>query len=120
MRHFVIAACVALTAARCAGRNRVTPPTAPAAPAEPPAVPAARPPAAVSGLASYYGDEFHGKLTASGVPFDKNAMVAAHPTLPFGTVLRVTNLANGRRVTVRVVDRGPADAIRADGVIIDL
>lgn len=72
------------------------------------------------GLASYYGKEFHGKVTASGARFDMNAMVAAHPSYPFGTLLRVTNLANGRSATVRVVDRGPAPDQRADGFIIDV
>ena len=59
-------------------------------------------------------------MTASGVPFDAKALVAAHPTYPFGTVVRVTNLANGQRVEVRIVDRGPASAPRSEGVIIDL
>ena len=72
------------------------------------------------GLASYYGQDFHGKTAASGVRFDMNAMVAAHPTYPFGTVVRVTNLRNGRSVRVRIQDRGPARRSRADGVIIDL
>jgi len=72
------------------------------------------------GLASYYGKEFHGRKTASGVRFDMNAMVAAHPTYPFGTLLRVTNLANGRSTTVRIVDRGPAPQLQAGGIIIDL
>ena len=72
------------------------------------------------GLASFYGREFHGKRTASGARFDMNAMVAAHPSYPFGTRLRVTNLANGRSATVRVVDRGPAEELRADGLIIDV
>jgi rare lipoprotein A len=49
-----------------------------------------------------------------------NAMVAAHPTYPFGTIVRVTNLNNGRSVRVRIVDRGPAPGPRAEGVIIDL
>jgi rare lipoprotein A len=49
-----------------------------------------------------------------------NAMVAAHPTYPFGTVVRVTNLANRRAVEVRIIDRGPAAGPRAAGVIIDL
>jgi rare lipoprotein A len=49
-----------------------------------------------------------------------NAMVAAHPSYPFGTRLRVTNLANGRSTRVRIVDRGPAPKPRADGIIIDL
>jgi rare lipoprotein A len=72
------------------------------------------------GLASYYGREFHGKLMASGAPFDMNALVAAHPTYPFGTLLRVTNLRNGRSVQVRVLDRGPAAGPQRAGVIIDL
>ena len=72
------------------------------------------------GLASYYGPGFEGKATASGAPFDMNAMVAAHPSYPFGTVVRVTNLGNGRSVSVRILDRGPAAAHQADGVIIDL
>ena len=72
------------------------------------------------GLASFYGREFHGRRTASGTRFDMTAMVAAHPSYPFGTRLRVTNLANGRSATVRVVDRGPAAALRADGLIIDV
>lgn len=72
------------------------------------------------GLASYYGPGFDGKVTASGARFDKNALVAAHPTYPFGTVLRVTNLTNHRKVEVRVVDRGPAPGPRSEGVIIDV
>lgn len=59
-------------------------------------------------------------MTASGRPFDMNAMVAAHPRYPFGTLVRVTNLSNNRAVDVRIVDRGPAAGPRADGVIIDL
>jgi rare lipoprotein A len=72
------------------------------------------------GLASYYGPGFEGKVTASGARFDKRAMVAAHPTYPFGTLVQVTNLANGRRVQVRVIDRGPAKGPRAEGVVIDV
>ena len=72
------------------------------------------------GVASYYGREFHRKRTASGVAFDMNAMVAAHPTYPFGTIVRVTNLANHRSVRVRILDRGPAKRAQADGVIIDV
>lgn len=59
------------------------------------------------GLASWYGGKFHGRQTASGEIYDKNAISAAHPTLPFGTVLLVTNLENDRRLQVRVNDRGP-------------
>ena len=72
------------------------------------------------GLASYYGRGFDGRTTASGVKFDMNAMVAAHPTYPFGTVVRVTNLTNQRAVEVRILDRGPAQGPRAAGVVIDL
>jgi rare lipoprotein A len=68
------------------------------------------------GIASYYGPGFQGKLTASGETFDMNAMTCAHLTLPFGTVLRVTNLGNDREVVVRVNDRGPY----VGGRIIDL
>src|SRR5262245_60437237 len=72
------------------------------------------------GLASCYGRGFDGRTTAGGVRFDMNAMVAAHPSYPFGTVVRVTNLANQRAVEVRILDRGPAQAPRAAGVVIDL
>jgi rare lipoprotein A len=68
------------------------------------------------GIASWYGPGFHGRKTASGILYDQNLMVAAHKTLPFGTVLRVTNLENGRQVEVCVVDRGPY----VKGRIIDL
>ncbi|QQR82059.1 MAG: septal ring lytic transglycosylase RlpA family protein [Deltaproteobacteria bacterium] len=60
------------------------------------------------GLASWYGGKFHGRKTASGEKFDKNDFTCAHRTLPFGTLLKVTNLANEKSVTVRVSDRGPA------------
>lgn len=59
------------------------------------------------GLASYYGSEFAGRLTASGEPYDPRAFTAAHRDLPFGTRLRVRNLRNGRSVIVRINDRGP-------------
>lgn len=59
------------------------------------------------GLASWYGQGFHNLRTASGETFDMNGLTAAHPTLPFGTQLKVRNPANGRAVVVRVNDRGP-------------
>jgi rare lipoprotein A len=62
---------------------------------------------ALEGIASYYGDGFHGRKTSSGEVFDKNDYTAAHRTLPFGTLVAVTNLDNGKRVIVRVNDRGP-------------
>lgn len=60
-----------------------------------------------TGVASWYGDRFHGRKTASGEPFDMNALTAAHPKLPFGSWVRVRNLLNGRSVDVRINDRGP-------------
>jgi rare lipoprotein A len=59
------------------------------------------------GKASYYADSLDGNLTASGKPYDKSALTAAHKTLPFGSRLKVTNLANDRSVLVTVNDRGP-------------
>lgn len=59
------------------------------------------------GVASWYGADFHGKYTANGEIYDTNAMTAAHPTLPLPSMIRVTNLRNGRVVIVRVNDRGP-------------
>jgi len=73
-----------------------------------------------TGLASYYGTRLHGEETASGEILDSRELVAAHPTYPFDTIVRVTNLENGRSVEVRIIDRGPARPHRADGVIIDL
>ncbi len=60
-----------------------------------------------SGLASWYGEEYAGRTTANGEIFDPNALTAAHRTLPFGTIVNVTNPANGRSVKVRINDRGP-------------
>lgn len=68
------------------------------------------------GTASWYGEYFQGKDTASGEPYDMYALTAAHPTLPLGSFVRVTNLRNGRSVVVRVNDRGPV----VEGRIIDV
>ncbi len=68
------------------------------------------------GLASWYGDFFHGRRTANGEIYDMDALTAAHPTLPMPTYASVTNLANNRTVVVRINDRGPYH----DGRIIDL
>ena len=59
------------------------------------------------GIASYYADRFHGRRTASGERYDRNAYTAAHRRLPFGTHVRVINLDNGHSVDVRINDRGP-------------
>lgn len=69
-----------------------------------------------TGIASWYGEDFHGKYTANGEVFDLNAVTAAHRTLPLPSVVQVTNLDNGRTIQVRVNDRGPF----ARGRIIDL
>ncbi|HSV97921.1 MAG TPA: septal ring lytic transglycosylase RlpA family protein [Spirochaetota bacterium] len=60
-----------------------------------------------TGMASWYGREFHGRMTASGERFDMKALTAAHRTLPFGTTVTVRNLDNGEIVKVRINDRGP-------------
>lgn len=70
----------------------------------------------ISGVASYYADDFHGRLTANGEVFDMHALTAAHRTLPFNTVVRVTNLDNQMSVVVRINDRGPFK----DNRVIDL
>src|SRR5438270_1928465 len=59
------------------------------------------------GIASWYGDDFHGRLTANGEVFDMGSLTAAHPTLPMPSYARVTNLSNGKSLIVRVNDRGP-------------
>ncbi|MGB9893753.1 MAG: septal ring lytic transglycosylase RlpA family protein, partial [Candidatus Saccharicenans sp.] len=60
-----------------------------------------------TGIASWYGEEFHGRKTSSREIFDQNDLTAAHKNLPFGTLVLVTNLDNGRQVTVKINDRGP-------------
>lgn len=68
------------------------------------------------GTASWYGEDFEGKPTASGEPYNMYELTAAHPSLPLGTFVRVTNLRNRRAVVVRINDRGPV----VEGRIIDL
>jgi rare lipoprotein A len=111
---------LALSAAQAqtaASAPAVTPtPTAPvAAPASPapttlptPAAPAAVGTDATQGKIAHYGAKFNGRKTASGEIFNSSAMTMAHKTLPFGTRVRVTNVANGKSVVVRVNDRGPS------------
>ena len=72
--------------------------------------------ALLRGLASWYGEAFDGRTTASGERFDMYGMTACHPTLPFGSLVRVVNLRNGRSVVVRITDRGDLP----EGRIIDL
>jgi len=125
--HALICLLVMLGLAACASQPKppsispsppaaIQPPLAPLpAPAAPPRQQPAVSPQALEagpfftqiGLASFYGRAHLGKRTASGDRFDHRDFTAAHPTLAFGSLVRVTNLANGRTVTVRVTDRGP-------------
>jgi len=68
------------------------------------------------GTASFYSTQFHGRKTANGETFNMNQLTAAHPSLPFGTLVKVTNMDNGKNVVVRINDRGPY----VKGRIIDL
>lgn len=70
----------------------------------------------LTGKASFYGNKFHGRKTSSGVPYHRDSLTCAHKTLPFGTLLKVRNLKNGREVVVKVTDRGPF----VKGRIVDL
>ncbi|MGA2329110.1 MAG: septal ring lytic transglycosylase RlpA family protein [Bryobacteraceae bacterium] len=82
-------------------------------------IPAAAPPPIATeeaGIASWYGHPYHGRASASGEIYDMEELTAAHRTLPFGTLVRVENLANGLSVDVRINDRGPF----VEGRIIDL
>ncbi len=129
-----------IVAAGCAGRRPtatsappvIVPPPAPQPPAptivEPPATTAPNAPGIYveEGIASWYGVPFHGRRAANGEIFDMNTLVAAHRTMPFGSILRVTNLNNGRQVEVRVIDRGPfvkdrvLDVARAAAIALDM
>jgi rare lipoprotein A len=82
----------------------------------PPEEPSRPAPRREVGIASYYARSLEGRRTASGVPYDGRAMTCAHPTLPFGTLLRVTDVESGKSVVVKVIDRGPF----APGRIVDL
>jgi rare lipoprotein A len=118
---------LAIFAAGCAGRRPV------AASAPPPMAPTATPPVTADrairstnapegssyieeGNASWYGAPFHGRRASNGEVYDMNKLTAAHRTLPFDTVVRVTNLSNGKSTVVRITDRGPF----VDNRIIDL
>ena len=115
----VLMAFAALAHAQSASAPEAPAPmAAPAPAAEPAAAPA---PAAASGEVSegkvaYYGRKFAGRKTASGERFNPNAMTMAHKTLPFGTLVKVTNLKNQKSVTVRVNDRGPTQPDRVGDV----
>lgn len=95
----------------CGGRKVKT-----KVPARPVAVKAVSPGDRETGLASWYGEPYHGRRAANGEIYDMNQLTAAHRTMPFETKVRVTNLRNGREVDVRITDRGPF----VEGRIIDL
>jgi rare lipoprotein A len=105
-------------AAGCGNR----PATSNVPPAPVPAHPATRtapevaPGYSEQGIASWYGFPFHGRRASDGEIYDMNQLVAAHRTLPFGSIVRVTNLNNGKQTEVRIIDRGPF----VEGRIIDL
>jgi peptidoglycan lytic transglycosylase len=142
IRPVVVALGLAL-ASGCAARRPAPPPVPapPAAPAPAPDPPTDSPPppstppvpipsaeaarsAAVGhgqdGYATYVARSFHGRTAANGERFDERKLVAAHRTLPFGSLVRVTNVSNGRSVVVRIVDRGPYGVNYREGTIIDL
>ena len=123
LRLTLLAACAALATISAAHAQQASAPaalpaTVPAPMAAPPApAPKAAAPGASSGDASegkiaHYGAKFNGRTTASGERFDMNAMTMAHRTLPFGTRVKVTHLANKKSVVVRVNDRGPSSPDR--------
>jgi rare lipoprotein A len=112
LRHSAVTLGLAAALTGCASLT----PTAPPAPPAAPPVATTPDPGVQTGRASWYGAFHQGRLTASGEAYDMNQLTAAHPTLPLGTRLQVTNLKNGRSVEVRVNDRGPV----VDGRIIDL
>ena len=101
---------------RAAPPGTTTPPTRPAAPAPTPAVEPVEKGWTEKGIASWYGEPYHGRRTASGEVYDMHAMTAAHKTLPFGSVVRVERRDTGDDVKVRINDRGPF----IEGRIIDL
>ena len=116
---------IVLLSTGCAARH-----VAPAPPSSPRASPSPSPPASraatpatgneLDGYATYVARSFHGQTSASGERFDERKLVAAHRKLPFGSIVRVTNVTNGRSVTVRIIDRGPYGKNFREATIIDL
>ena len=137
MRLAMVLACAGMISAGCAHRAHTTQPPVQAPPQQPSAAPipgtpvpspASGPPPAIErrpavpgeyveeGVASWYGDPFNGRRTSNGEVYDMHQFTAAHRTLPFGAIVRVTNLRNGKQTEVRITDRGPFVANR----VIDL
>lgn len=132
-RLAVVLACALMILAGCAHRANTTQPPVQAPPVESvpnteaPSPPSGAPPAVErqpaipgqyteEGVASWYGDPFNGRRTSNGEVYDMHQFTAAHRTLPFGAIVRVTNLRNGKQTEVRITDRGPFVANR----VIDL
>jgi rare lipoprotein A len=116
-RALAVLAALVAAASGCGRRNAARVPRAPAPPVPAAAAPLPAPVGAVeTGLASWYGEPYHGRRSASGEVYDMERLTAAHRTLPFETWVEVTNLGNQRRVEVRITDRGPF----VEGRIIDL
>lgn len=107
-RHLVAACAALLLAAAPLAHAQKAAGAAPAAASDAAAAPAASASTdAVQGKVAYYGGKFAGRKTASGERFNPNALTMAHKSLPFGTLVRVTNLQSNKSVVVRVNDRGP-------------
>jgi rare lipoprotein A len=112
----------ALIPAQSVAQTPAAPPPAAVPPAAAQAPAAAPPPAAApatgteQGKLAWYGSKFAGRKTASGQRYDPNALTMAHKTLPFGTRVKITNMANKRSVEVTVNDRGPKQADRVGDV----
>ena len=107
---------MALAAASLAQAPAASAPAASPAPAVPPASTPAKASEGMEGLGAVYSDKLAGRKTANGEVFSQGKLTAAHPSLPFGTRVKVTNIRNNRTVEVRINDRGPKQA----GRVIDL
>lgn len=107
MKPIVGAALLAFAFSLAACATQTTPPAPPSSAPPPPQTSVEQPFFTETGLASFYGGAQDGNTTASGERFNQHHFTAAHRTLAFGTVVRVTNMANGRMVKVSINDRGP-------------
>ena len=115
-KSLAVVAATALFCAHALAQSTVAPAAAPATPATPAPAPAAPAAGTEQGKLAWYGSKFAGRKTASGQRYDPNALTMAHKTLPFGTRVKVTNLANKRSVELIVNDRGPTQADRIGDV----
>jgi rare lipoprotein A len=119
-KSLAVVAATALFCAHALAQSTGAPAAAPAAQPATPAAPAPAPAAPAAGTEqgklAWYGSKFAGRKTASGQRYDPNALTMAHKTLPFGTRVKVTNLANKRSVELVVNDRGPTQADRIGDV----